>query len=134
MTEEEKTEVLESVEITEFLKNVLDRFEQSLLHNEMVDIFTDEYECLDEEETTTLGDDAHSNLQEYQSFTDLKHSKNKSISCVQWHPTIKGAIAVACVQRNTLDERIETGFNVGTKNSLLLIWGFQDPIHPQVKK
>lgn len=29
-------------------------------------------------------------IQEYQSFTDLQFSKEKSITCIQWHPTIKG--------------------------------------------
>ena len=28
--------------------------------------------------------------QEYQSFTDLQFSKEKSITSIQWHPTIKG--------------------------------------------
>ena len=28
--------------------------------------------------------------QEYQSFTDLNFSKDKTITCIQWHPTIKG--------------------------------------------
>ena len=29
-------------------------------------------------------------FQEYQSFTDLQFSKEKRITCIQWHPTIKG--------------------------------------------
>ena len=31
-------------------------------------------------------------LQEYQSFTDLQYSKEKTITDIQWHPTIKGNI------------------------------------------
>ncbi|KAG5461648.1 MAG: hypothetical protein BJ554DRAFT_6125 [Olpidium bornovanus] len=72
--------------------------------------------------------------QEYQSFTDLRHSKDRSISAVRWHPNIKGIVAISCTQRMTLDERIELGSNVNTKSSLILVWSFHDPIHPQVRK
>jgi hypothetical protein len=66
------------------------RFEGVLLHNEIVDIFSDQYTQLGEEEITNMEQGAHTHLQQYQSFTDLKHSKDKSISCIDWHPTQKG--------------------------------------------
>lgn len=71
-------------------------------------------------------------LKEYQSFTDLIYSKDKSISCIDWHPTLKGVLAVACVSRNTLDERIERSFSANAEKAVILIWSFHDPIHPQV--
>ena len=33
-------------------------------------------------------------LQEYQSFTDLRYSKDKTSTCVRWHPEIKGDLGV----------------------------------------
>ena len=33
-------------------------------------------------------------LQEYQSFTDLKFSKNKAIKKIQWHPTVRGLFRI----------------------------------------
>ena len=37
-----------------------------------------------------FGNKADNNLKEYQSFTDLEFSKNKSIAHIDWHPSIKG--------------------------------------------
>jgi len=38
----------------------------------------------------TFGNKADSHLKEFQSFTDLLFSKEKTITCIDWHPTIKG--------------------------------------------
>ncbi len=32
------------------------------------------------------------NMKEYQSFADLQFSKNKVITWVEWHPTVKGVV------------------------------------------
>jgi hypothetical protein len=39
---------------------------------------------------------------------------------------------VSCVGRFTLDERVDLGFPVRSKQALVLIWSFHDPIHPQL--
>lgn len=39
---------------------------------------------------------------------------------------------MSCTQRNSYEDRIELGCNVRPKSSLILIWSFQDPIHPQL--
>ena len=71
-------------------------------------------------------------LQEYQSFTDLQFSKEKQITCIQWHPVIKGVVAVAVAEKLTFDERIDNAAKIIMTPSLILIWSFTDPIHPQV--
>jgi hypothetical protein len=43
-----------------------------------------------------------------------------------------GVIAVSCVKRLTFDERIDHRTDNTTK-SMILIWSFSDPIHPQVE-
>jgi hypothetical protein len=55
----------------------------------VVDIFTDDFKLLGDEDTN-LDQGSQNHLQEFQSFTDLKHSKDKSISCIDWHPIQKG--------------------------------------------
>lgn len=120
---------MELEEMREFLQNVTIRFEQALQQNEIVDLFRDDYKLLGDEDVA-VGQGAHTVLQEFQSFTDLRHSKDKSISCVDWHPNIKGVVAISCTQRMTYDERVETGHNVESRQSLILIWSFNDPIHP----
>ena len=54
-----------------------------------MDIFADDYKNLSETDFIT-GNKSDTNLKEYQSFTDLRFSKDKLITCVDWHPTIKG--------------------------------------------
>jgi hypothetical protein len=104
-----------------------------------LDIFCDDYQCLGEDEP--MLDRGHQTmLQEYQSFTDLKNSKNLCISCIDWHPTQKGImiinligiVAVSCTKRYSYEDRVELGVFLRPKVSLILIWSFQDPIHPQV--
>ncbi len=60
------------------------------------------------------------------------HSKDKSISCIDWHPTQKGVLAIACVSPSTLDDKIEKSFSAKNDKSVILIWSFHDPIHPQL--
>ncbi len=63
--------------------------ELSLQQNQIMDILADDYTNLSETDFIT-GNKSDTNLKEYQSFTDLKFSKDKLITCIDWHPTIKG--------------------------------------------
>ncbi len=44
----------------------------------------------------------------------------------------QGIIAVSCGQPYSYDERVEISFKIMHSSSLVLIWSFADPIHPQV--
>jgi dynein intermediate chain 3, axonemal len=105
--------------------------ERAIQQNEIVDIFCDDYLGMGEDEPI-LDRGHHTMLQEYQSFTDLKNSKNHCISCIDWHPTQKGIVAVSCISRYSYEDRVDMGCNIRPKASLILVWSFQDPIHPQV--
>lgn len=59
-------------------------------------------------------------------------SKDKSITCIDWHPTIKGVVAVSCTERVSFDQRVEIASRTIMTPSLILIWSFTDPIHPQL--
>ena len=72
--------------------------------------------------------------QEYQSFTDLQFSKSKTVTHIDWHPTINGIVAVAVAEKYLLDERIDHAAHIIMTPSLVLIWSFADPIHPQVSR
>jgi len=73
-----------------------------------------------------------SQSQEFQSFTDLQFSKERTITCIDWHPTIKGVVAVSVGERLSFDDRIDNAHKIIMTPSLILIWSFSDPIHPQV--
>ena len=54
---------------------------------------------------------------------------NANICIVQ----VKGVMGVACCERYTFDERIDHANRLLMNPSLILIWSFTDPIHPQVR-
>ncbi|KAJ3123538.1 WD repeat-containing protein 63 [Nowakowskiella sp. JEL0407] len=118
-------------EVADFMKTVTIRFEKALQQNSIMDIFSDDFKNFGDDDIN-LEPGSHTYLQEYQSFKDLVHSRDRSISCVDWHPSLKGVLAISCSHQMTLDERIENGFTIKSKESLILIWNFHDPIHPQL--
>ncbi|TPX36281.1 hypothetical protein SmJEL517_g01647 [Synchytrium microbalum] len=124
--------IVSTEDMKQFVKSVSVRFERALLQNDMFDIFADDYQELGDDDFALEQGGSQAHLQEYQSFTDLRHSKDRTISCIAWHPIQKGIVAVSCEQRVTLDERIEMGPSSRSRQALILIWSFHDPIHPQL--
>uniref|UniRef100_A0A4X2KLI1 Dynein axonemal intermediate chain 3 n=1 Tax=Vombatus ursinus TaxID=29139 RepID=A0A4X2KLI1_VOMUR len=105
--------------------------EVALQQNEIMNVFIDDWKVLAEEEAT-FGDKTDSHLKEYQSFTDLHNIKDKTITCVCWHPTIHGLIAVSIAERLNYEERVQFSGKLLLQPSLILFWSFSDPIHPQL--
>lgn len=65
--------------------------EIALQQNEIMNAFFDDWKALREEESSSGGKpDVY--LKAYQSFTDLHYFKDRTISCVCWHPTISGNV------------------------------------------
>ncbi|CAK8676252.1 unnamed protein product [Clavelina lepadiformis] len=117
--------------LSEFVKNSVSRFDLALQQNVVTDVFFDDWKVLGEEDTN-FGSKSDNHLKEYQSFTDLQYSKDKTVTCVDWHPQIKGVMAVACCERYSFDDRIDNASKLLMNASLVLIWSFADPIHPQL--
>ncbi|XP_036377329.1 dynein intermediate chain 3, axonemal [Megalops cyprinoides] len=130
-TVEEKENCLNSEDLKNFVNLVVSRFEIALQQNEIMDVFFDDWRALSEEDVM-FGGKADTHLKEYQSFTDLKFSKEKTISHINWHPTISGVIAVAVTERLSFEERINGSTKLLLNPSLILLWSFSDPLHPQL--
>lgn len=130
-SEEEITQTQELPSYLEFIKKVTPRLEQALQQNEIMDVFFNDWTNLGENVEITVNQ-AVSQLKEYQSFCDLKFSKDKVISCIQWHPTIKGIVAFSVAENMSFDERIDNSYRLLLSPSLILIWSFTDPIQPQL--
>jgi len=128
-TEKDIEEIENSDELANFVRNNIFNFERAMQENSLINIFIDEFKDLGDDEMN-LEHNMHINLQEYQSFTDLQHSKNRPVICIDWHPVQMGILGVSCVKSMTFDERAATGLNVKLKDSLILIWSLFDPIHP----
>ena len=61
-------------------------FLEALQQNHIMDVFVDDWRTLGED----VGGKVDTHLKEYQSFTDLNYSKDKTISHINWHPSING--------------------------------------------
>lgn len=74
--------------LTAFSQN---RMEIALQQNEIMNAFSDDWKAL-EDDISGSGGKSDVCLKAYQIFTDLHYLKDKSISCVCWHPTIYGNV------------------------------------------
>ncbi|KAF6028504.1 WDR63 [Bugula neritina] len=126
--EQQKTE-FEKQTLSSFMTEVRPRFEEALQQNEIMNVFFDDWTSLSNDDNT-FGNKADSHLKEFQSFTDLLFSKEKTITCIDWHPTIKGLVAVSVAQKMGFDARVDNSHKIIMTPSLILIWSFVDPIHP----
>uniref|UniRef100_H0WWX6 Dynein axonemal intermediate chain 3 n=1 Tax=Otolemur garnettii TaxID=30611 RepID=H0WWX6_OTOGA len=133
-SEEEKEAVGQSKPFADFFDNVSvgqNSVEIALQQNEIMNTFIDDWKCLAEEEGTFV-DKTDTQLKEYQSFTDLHSPMEKMITCVAWHPTIYGLIAVSVAVRLSFEDRVLNSGKLLLQPSLILLWSFSDPIHPQL--
>nr|XP_014342639.1 PREDICTED: WD repeat-containing protein 63 isoform X2 [Latimeria chalumnae] len=130
-TDKEKEDCMKSKNFKDFINHVALRCEIALQQNEIMDAFFDDWKALAGEERT-FGGKSDTLLKEYQSFTDLHYSKEKTVSWVDWHPVYPGIIAVAVTERLSFEEKINLSSRLLLTPSLILIWSFTDPIHPEL--
>lgn len=130
-SETEKEAIMQKDDLLKFVKSVIPRFELAMQQNGIMDIFFDDWMGLADNDST-FGTKADNHLKEYQSFTDLQFSKDRTVTCIEWHPVLKGVIAVSVAERLSFDDRIDYAARVIMTPSLILIWSFTDPIHPQL--
>jgi hypothetical protein len=71
-------------------------------------------------------------FKEYQSFTDIHNGKNKIVTCVQWHPTLKGIVGMSLGANYSFYDRMDNLSKTVISPSMILIWSFVDPIQPKV--
>ncbi|NXI64177.1 WDR63 protein, partial [Anseranas semipalmata] len=130
LSNEEKEESLSSEKLKEFLTSVHLRMEIALQQNEIMNAFFDDWKALAEDESSS-GDKSDVYLKAYQSFTDTHYLKDRSISCVCWHPTIYGMIAESATQQLSYEGRINRSNKLLMQDSIIF-WSFFDPTHPQL--
>ncbi|KFO83694.1 WD repeat-containing protein 63, partial [Buceros rhinoceros silvestris] len=131
LSNEEKEESLSSKKLSEFLTSVHLRMEIALQQNEIMNPFFDDWKALAEDESCS-GGKPDVFLKAYQSFTDLCYLKNRTISCVCWHPTIYGIIAVSAGEGLSYEEHVNLPDKLLLQQSVIVFWSVCDPIHPQL--
>ncbi|XP_075615941.1 dynein axonemal intermediate chain 3 isoform X3 [Balearica regulorum gibbericeps] len=131
LSNEEKEENLSSEKLKDFLTSVHLRMEIALQQNEIMNAFFDDWKALAEDESSSGGKpDVY--LKAYQSFLDLRYLKDRTISCVCWHPTIYGIIAVSARKRLSHEEQVNLSDKSLLQQSVIIFWSFFDPLHPQL--
>ncbi|NXO55864.1 WDR63 protein, partial [Aramus guarauna] len=131
LSNEEKEEHLSSEKLKDFLTSVRLRMEIALQQNEIMNAFFDDWKALAEDESSSGGKpDVY--LKAYQSFTDLRYLKDRTISCICWHPTIYGIIAVSARKRLSHEEQVNLSDTSLLQQSVILFWSFFVPLHPQL--
>eukprot|EP00633_Aureoumbra_lagunensis_P004785 CAMPEP_0197317500 /NCGR_PEP_ID=MMETSP0891-20130614/47301_1 /TAXON_ID=44058 ORGANISM="Aureoumbra lagunensis, Strain CCMP1510" /NCGR_SAMPLE_ID=MMETSP0891 /ASSEMBLY_ACC=CAM_ASM_000534 /LENGTH=968 /DNA_ID=CAMNT_0042807517 /DNA_START=122 /DNA_END=3028 /DNA_ORIENTATION=+ len=120
-----------------FLRRSTPLMEEALQHNESMDIFQDAFWSLlkgtDEESlVATNGGDARAEneLKQLRTFNDIRYSKNMSLICVEWHPSLKGMVAVA--PRANLSFEQQIAISRLALSTYILLWDFTDLIHPRL--
>ena len=121
--------LLGSAEIKENLQRTEPLINLCLQQNDLYNAYDDCWAALGSVDDG-FGSKSDGHLREYQSFTDLQFSKDKRLTCIDWHPKIKGIIAVSCAQRVSLYDRIDLAPKLLLSPSVILVWSFSDPIHP----
>uniref|UniRef100_A0A8C5IJT4 WD repeat domain 63 n=1 Tax=Junco hyemalis TaxID=40217 RepID=A0A8C5IJT4_JUNHY len=123
LSNEAKAESLSSGRLKKFLTAVCLRVEIALQQNEIMNVFFDDWKALAEDQEEGKPDVYFT---EYQTFTDVQYLKNRTISCVRWHPTIYGIIALSAREQPSYEEQVNPS-NKSLLQSVILLWSIFDP-------
>nr|XP_054494326.1 dynein axonemal intermediate chain 3 [Agelaius phoeniceus] len=124
LSNEAKAESLSSETLKKFLTAVHLRVEIALQQNEIMNVFFDDWKALAEDQEEGKADVY---FKEYQSFTDVQYLKNRTITCVRWHPTIYGIIALSAREQPSYEEQVNLS-NKSLLQSVILLWSMFDPL------
>ncbi|XP_039984181.1 dynein intermediate chain 3, axonemal isoform X2 [Xiphias gladius] len=131
LSEEERESILQAESLKNFCNIVTPRVLQALQQEELMNVFFDDWKALG---TGAEADDWSGKVSEglmlYQAFTDQKHTKDKKISSINWHPTIYGVIALALTEKK--EERLNESTTFDVRSSLIVFYSFSDPSNPQL--
>lgn len=91
ITDKNVENIMGSRNMAKFFRRVMPRLVKVLQQNEMVDLLHDDYrnlKCKRGHEMEFSTDSLL--LQEYQTYSDLKHSKGRIVTCLAFHPALEG--------------------------------------------
>ncbi|KAH8852664.1 WD repeat-containing protein 63 [Schistosoma japonicum] len=113
------------------ITNLYSLFKENLLENEIYNFLFNDYENL------STNDEIYDNkmdylFKEYLSFNDIKFNQNKSITMIQWHPTIKNIIATSISEYLTYNQRIDQSSRILLQSTYIILWSINDPLKPQL--
>ncbi|XP_068176515.1 dynein axonemal intermediate chain 3 [Antennarius striatus] len=130
-SDEDKEKILQSESLKNFCISVTPGVLQVLQQEQLMNIFSDDWSDL---ETEADDGDWSTKISEglmlHQVFRDQKNTKDKKISCITWHPTIYGVLAVALTAKKD-EQSNESRISPG-RPSLICFHSFSNPCDPQL--
>ncbi|KAM9839431.1 dynein axonemal intermediate chain 3-like [Aulostomus maculatus] len=124
LEDNETDNILQSESLKEFYNLVTPQVLQALQQEEIMNVFIDDWEALG-----TKAEDWSEKVSEgltlCQAFMIQKC--NATVSCINWHPTIYGVIAVALIRKNKWSNESSR-----LDRPLILFYSFSDPLSPQL--
>lgn len=113
-------EVMHKME--KFFEKVAPKIEEALQSNELINVFQDDFEMLGDKR------DKSNKIANQQSeplpFSDIDHGKNKSVSCIAFHPTKPHIVALSFLENISFDQRAEVSGK--SYDSSVLVLNFAD--------
>ncbi|XP_054646061.1 dynein axonemal intermediate chain 3 [Dunckerocampus dactyliophorus] len=126
LNQNEKDKTQEPQNLSDFCKTVTGRVLHALQQEDIMNVFKDDWMDLGTEtEDTDWSGKVSDILMLYQAFADQKYTQDKGISCMHWHPTIHGVIAVSLTEKTTQQSTRSTG-------PLIAFYSFSDPTHAKI--
>lgn len=105
-----------------FFEKVAPRIEEALQSNELINVFQDDFEMLGDKKTKS--EKMANQSSEPLPFSDIDHGKNKSASCIAFHPTKPHILALSLLENISFDDRAEISGK--SYDSSILVLNFAD--------
>uniref|UniRef100_A0A7S3YWR7 Uncharacterized protein n=2 Tax=Lotharella globosa TaxID=91324 RepID=A0A7S3YWR7_9EUKA len=129
LTPRKIAERLASKELAAFLKSSISTCKHFLDSNNVLDLFQDEFQCL-ESVDSTVGRNSESNLK---SMNQLRVTEMppRRVCDVMWHPTMTGMVAFACGSNLDVEKTIELAGKVMWTS--IIMWNLNNLLSPRLR-
>ena len=109
--------------LDKFIDRVAYRVEEALQSNEIINVFQFDFEMLADDDAAT-GAKANAINAVPRTFFEQGYCKNKSVSCIKFHPTMSHIVGMSLIENLSFEDRTEV---MGKSyESHILILNFQD--------
>jgi len=118
----DKNNTEEMLKMEKFFEKVAPRIEEALQSNELINVFQDDFEMLGDRKSKN--DKIAGQSSEPLPFSDIDHGKNKSVSCIAFHPTKPYILALSFLENISFDDR--AAISGKSYDSSILVLNFAD--------
>ncbi|SPR01270.1 Uncharacterized protein PBTT_09975 [Plasmodiophora brassicae] len=128
MSDADRAQAMESGDLLRVVKTARPLIQMAIEQNLTVDIFGDDLDIGGDGELPLGQKSEH--VKFFNTFVDLTYSKNRRITAIDWDPQRPGSVAVSCALSGSEDERVDMAGR--PQPSAVLVWNFNDLIHPEM--